>query len=82
MEYEWFLGPRRGRVAEHPCWELVQRVDEHNCMICRICSKVVKCLNTRNAMQHFSSCHPQVSQQFFPEIVGCRKLIAGFMRKH
>ncbi|VIO89521.1 Uncharacterized protein BM_BM9241 [Brugia malayi] len=53
--------PRRGRVAEHPCWELVQRVDEHNCMICRICSKVVKCLNTRNAMQHFSSCHPQIA---------------------
>ncbi|MCP9264945.1 hypothetical protein DINM_020094 [Dirofilaria immitis] len=53
--------PRRGRVAEHPCWELVQRVDEHNCMICKICSKVVKCLNTRNAMQHFSSCHPQIA---------------------
>ncbi|VDK77017.1 unnamed protein product [Litomosoides sigmodontis] len=47
--------------TEHPCWELVQRVDEHNCMICRICSKVVKCLNTRNAMQHFSSCHPQIA---------------------
>ncbi|VDM99074.1 unnamed protein product [Thelazia callipaeda] len=59
---------RRGRVAEHPCWELVQRVDEHNCMICRICSKVVKCLNTRNAMQHFSSCHPQISFQFFFQI--------------
>ncbi|KAK6114441.1 BED zinc finger family protein [Brugia pahangi] len=53
--------PRRGRVAEHPCWELVQRVDEYNCMICRICSKVVKYLNTRNAMQHFNSCHPQIA---------------------
>ncbi|VDN35816.1 unnamed protein product [Gongylonema pulchrum] len=55
------LGPRRGRIAEHPCWDLVQRIYEHNCMICRICSRVIKCINTRNAMQHFRSCHYQVA---------------------
>uniref|UniRef100_A0A183ENT3 BED-type domain-containing protein n=1 Tax=Gongylonema pulchrum TaxID=637853 RepID=A0A183ENT3_9BILA len=53
--------PRRGRIAEHPCWDLVQRIYEHNCMICRICSRVIKCINTRNAMQHFRSCHYQVA---------------------
>uniref|UniRef100_A0A0M3IUZ7 BED-type domain-containing protein n=1 Tax=Ascaris lumbricoides TaxID=6252 RepID=A0A0M3IUZ7_ASCLU len=56
-------GGKRGRAPEHPCWEIMQRIPQDNCMICRLCSKQIMWINTRNAMQHLKSCNQQIADE-------------------
>ncbi|VDM50421.1 unnamed protein product [Toxocara canis] len=60
---EMYRGCKRGRTPEHPCWEMMERLLNDNCMICRLCSKRVMWINTRNAMQHLKNCNPSIAEE-------------------
>ncbi|MFH4977287.1 hypothetical protein AB6A40_003996 [Gnathostoma spinigerum] len=54
---------KRGRSAEHPCWDFMHKFPNDNCMVCRLCGSTVLWITSRNAMQHLRNLHPMVAKE-------------------
>ncbi|KAK6114443.1 BED zinc finger family protein [Brugia pahangi] len=50
--------------SDHPCWDYIHKSDDLDSMVCRVCAQLIKPIDLQKAMDHFTSCHPQIAAEF------------------